>query len=306
MTLPLPNFFVIGAPKCGTTALYHSLKQHPEIFMSRIKEPHYFLFGGREPGVSDKPGGMHYRQVAVWRPEKYLNLFEGSEGSRAVGEASTSSIRHPEVARRIHANIPDAKIIAILRQPAERAYSHFLYMVKTADEPAATFQEALDEEEMRREQGWLSGLFHKSNGYYYRQLSAYYDLFPRNQIRVYIYDDWNAAPGEVLADMFAFLGVDTGFRPTSGRHNTTVVPRLRKLNQLAMQPEVIDRKLGRLATSFVRRACRSVVRTLNTRFNLVAPPPLDPSVRNRLTLDYSDDIRQLQELIGRDLSHWLE
>ena len=300
----LPNFFIIGAPKAGTTALYDALTQHPEIYMSPVKEPFFFAFKG-EPPIFPAPIGDHIRRVTVWKPAAYALLFAGVTNQRAIGEASTNYLRSPLAAQRIKQSLPQRRIIAILRQPAERAFSHYTFHLERGlDYRGKTFEEALAHEDERVKEGWYSG-FHKTNGYYHAHLTDWYARFPREQIKVYLYDDWNNTPQAMLRDLFRFLEVDEDFAPEIRRSNVTLLPKSRRLHSLATNPARIEQTMPFLPAT-ARRAIVSAFRRMNDRFNLAPPPPLDPEIRARLTEDYREDILKLQDLIGRDLSHWLK
>jgi len=301
---PFPNFFIIGAPKCGTTALYSILRQHPEIYMSPVKEPHYFTFEGDAPAYPG-PGGNYFRRVAVTRPRDYLLLFAGAKDHRAIGEASPTYLGSDVAAKRIHKAAPAAKIIVLLRQPAERAYSHYQYLRFHGVETAGSFAEALQQEDIRRAEGWSKILFCRQGGYYFANLSRYYELFPREQIKVYLYEDWNGSPEAVLHDLFNFLGVDEHFVPNIRRSNVTLIPRVHRLNRLAQKPERIRRLLAPIAPALLHAGIIAGLQKLNRRVNLYTPPPIDPDIRKELTEGYREDILELQELIGRDLAHWL-
>ncbi len=199
--------------------------------------------------------------------------------------------------------LPRSRLIAILRQPAERAYSDYLFKRERNMEPAGTFEEALAQETERLNQGWHSGLFYKANGFYYTQLSAYYNLFRPEQIKVYLYEDWKNAPQATLRDLFRFLQVDENFAPEIQRRNVTWSHKSPRLHRLANDPTEIERLA--VLPALARRLVVSVLKRIDRRFNLAAPPPLDQQIRVRLTADYREDILKLQDLIGRDLSHWL-
>lgn len=290
----LPNFFLIGAPKCGTTALYHALNQHPDIFLGQVKEPGYFAFNGCRPELQPGPGGSQLRRTGIWQARDYLMLYAEGAAYRVRGDATTLYLRSPEAAQAIQIATPSAKIVAILRQPAERAYSGYQYAVNNRIECASTFVEALAEEPVRIEQGWFSGLFHRQNGFYHQQISHYYQQFPPEQIKVYLYEDWSRSPASLLQDLFQFLEVDPSFQPALRRSNVTRVPRNRRFHRLAHDPKVTSRRI--LASALGR---------IDRQFNQTTPPPLDREMRCTLTEEYRVDITQLQDLIRRDLSHWL-
>lgn len=240
----------------------------------------------------------------MWRPRDYLRLFAQVKNQRAIGEASAAYLYSPATAPRIWKNLPTSRLIALLRQPADRAYSNYQYNVQRHLEPARTFAEALLEEEARRQAGWYPMLFYKVHGYYHAQLSVYYDLFPREQIKVYLYEDWKNTPQAMLRDLFRFLEVDENFAPEIRRSNVTLLPKSRRLHNLAAHPQRIEQLTPFLPTT-AQRAVVSALRRIDNQFNLAPPPPLDPEIRARLTADYREDILKLQDLIGRDLAHWL-
>lgn len=299
----LPNFFVIGAPKAGTTALYHTLRQHPEVYLSSVKEPGYFNCDG-EPPILPGPAGTYLRRTSVWQPRSYALLFAGVTEQRAIGEASPIYLRSALAAHRIKKSLPTSRLIALLRQPAERAYSHYTFMRQHGVELMPSFERALTDENLRLQKGWFSGLHHKTNGYYFSQLSVYYNLFPREQIRVYLYEDWKNTPQAMLRDIFGFLEIDENFMPELRLSNVTRQPRSRRLHNLATHPEHF-RRLTPFLPESGSSALFSLLRSVNQKLNLAPPPPLHPETRSRLTADYREDILQLQGLIGRDLSHWL-
>jgi hypothetical protein len=294
----MPNFFVVGAQKAGTTSLYHYLNQHPEVYMSPRKEPHFFE-------------GMH---SAFYRPGRrltpvtdvgdYQALFEGAKDERAIGEASASYLYSPRAPTLIKRSIPDAKLIAVLRNPADRAYSNFLHCVQVGREPLASFAEALRAEEGRIRDKWGPLWHYKQKGFYYAQVKRYFDTFGRDQVGVWLYEDLKAEPVRMLRDIFRFLDVDVAFAPdVSIAHNTSGLPRNKTLYILAKKLTAWNSALNaalleRLLPAGARHYIRSRI--------LDKPPPLPTEVRRQLTGGYREDILKLQGLIGRDLSPWLQ
>jgi len=299
-----PNFFIIGAPKAGTSALYFCLKQHPEIYMSPVKEPNFFLSESIPPKHAG-PKGDYFSCNGVFSPRDYLCLFAGANLQKAIGEASTTYLNSPIAATRISQFAPNARIIVLLRQPADRAYSHFQYLRSQGIEPVFSFAEALSLENARREEGWFAGHLYKESGFYCTQLRRYFDCFHRDQVRIYLYEEWNQAPHTLLQDLFRFLGVDERFVPEIRRNNVTLLPRWQRLNYLARRPERFDQVMSSLVPGKLRKIIISGTQIFNRKFNLYKPPPIDPEIRRQLTAGYREDILKLQDLIDRDLSHWL-
>jgi hypothetical protein len=275
--MTLPNFLIIGAAKSGTTSLYHYLRQHPDIFMSRIKEPNYYT---DEDNLLDVP--------AIRSRTAYETLFAGAKGQRAIGEATVRYLNATAGVERIHADLLGVRLIASLRHPAERAYSSYLSRLATG------------RESRRAEDALQPGSYPFETSFYYPRLRRYYDRFPAEQINVILFDDLIARSQDVLRELFRFLDVDPGFiADTSIGHNAGVAPRSLFLNRLLNTGM-------RLFRPIVPQSLRS--RGLATRLRrpiLRKPEPMSPLLRRRLTEQYSDDILATAELIGRDLSHWL-
>ena len=292
--MTLPNFLVIGAMKSGTTALYYYFEQHPQIYMSPIKEPNFFCSEGQE--------NLDGRSITSI--EAYRDLFRHASGETAIGEASHCYLYEPKAAARIRAHVPDARLIAVLRNPIDRAYSHFLHMVRNGTEPLTDFAQALREEEVgaHRERSFQDYI---GRGLYYGQLKRYFDTFGWDQVRVYLYDDLSDAPVDMLRDAFRFLGVDDSFVPdVSLRRNVSGQPKYETLDRFLRSPSAIKDMLKLYLPGRLRWSLSNAFDKLKAR-NLVEPPSVQPEVRRRLIEVYRQDILKLEELLHRDLSGWL-
>jgi hypothetical protein len=299
--MTMPNFMILGAAKAGTTALYAYLAQHPQIYMSRIKEPNFFAYGDAPPPALQGPGADVIRRNAILSRAAYEQLYQGATTQRAIGEASISNL-WARACERIKAHVPDAKLIAILRQPAERAYSNFLYNRALGFEPLGDFAAALADEPRRREQQWSPVFCYRAMSHYAENLERYFAYFPRAQIRVYLYDDFVAQPQQLLGDLFRFLAVDEQFVPdTTARYNVTQLPRSQWLANVLRQPHPLKAWSKMLVPPALRRRLVHWTRQNNRQ----KPPPLAPALRHQLTQSLQPDIARLQRLLGRDLSHWL-
>ncbi len=294
--MTMPNFLVIGAAKSGTTSLYHYLKQHPQVYMSPTKEPKFFAFEGRKLDFR----GPGYRTV-VTDIEEYRALFAGVSGEKAIGEASAMYLYVPEAADRIRRYVPEARLVAMLRNPVDRAYSAYLHRVREGRE-RLSFSEALKEEETRIRDNWRPLWHHKRMGFYHAQLTRYYELFSREQIRVYLYEDLNEDPVGMMQSIFRFLEVDDAFVPdTSLRHNVTRIPRSRALQTFIQKPNPLEPLIKPFLPEGMRKRIRANLHNLN-----LTKPPMPEDIREELTEAYREDILKLQGLIRRDLSSWLE
>ena len=298
--MKMPNFFIIGSAKAGTSSLYHYLKQHPQIYMSPVKEPRFFAFEGEEP-VFCGPSTNHDRKFAVNTLEEYRQLFEGVTDEIAIGEASPVYMHIPKAAQRIKQYVPEAKIIAILRHPAERAFSAFSHLVREGYE-TLSFEEALQQERERIERQWIPLFYYEELGFYHRQLQHYFELFEREQIRIYLYEELAANSSQVVGDIYEFLGVDSNFEPNlSQRKNVSGIPKSRFLYDLFTKDNAIKSVFKPLLSNQIRRKFYNIVTTKT----LKPKPKLATATKSNLIQIYREDILRLQDLIDRDLSPWL-
>jgi hypothetical protein len=274
-----PNLFVIGAAKCGTTSLAYYLSQHPQIFMTKLKEPHYFS--------RVRPSGVFAHAIPVVSNERdYLDLFVGSAQFRYRGEASTSYLWSPEAVGRIADHCPDARIVAVLREPIARLYSHYLNEVREGVETRPVEQAVREDCEFRAGRWGVHHLYVEC-GLYSRQLARYLDEFPREQIMVLFQEELRDHPVEVLTRLMTFLGLDP--RPVAQfdltPRNTYRAPRYGLLGQVRASP---------LARTAYRRmvpvAVRMVLRE-RLMFRKAPKPPLPEDALNFLRDLYSEELR---------------
>jgi hypothetical protein len=297
--MTMPNFLVIGAAKGGTTALHRYLKQHPQIFMSPRKELRFFPFENDPPDYRG-PGDEADAASMTISLEDYVAQFEGSDDYPARGEISPLYLYLPQSAERIRHYIPEAKILAVLRQPAERAYSHYLMMRRDGLETLG-FEDALAAEDERVAGRYGHRWHYLRRGFYAAQLKPYFANFRRERIKIYLYEDYVSDSVGFAQDIFRFLNVDDSFVPDmSVRHNESKLPRSRSLQVFLTEP----RAAKNLFKTFIpARWSRRIGDRLRGK-NLTRPP-LSADVRRQLTEVYREDIKELQDMLGRDLSHWL-
>jgi hypothetical protein len=298
----LPNFLVIGAARSGTTTLHYALGRHPEIFVSPRKETNFFLFdeaGELPPWVNEDT-----RRVIPRTLDQYATLFvDATEQHRAVGESSPGYLHGP-VARRIKAVLPDAKLIAILRQPVEQALS--IYATWHGGETPADGQiEPFLARLADGAPGPDGDLPLARHGLYHQHLAPFFEQFGRSQIKVTLLDDLEHDSATYFRDLFRFLGVDDRFRMDSvERFNGTGVARNATIHRL-LSGGVMIKGLARavLPDGATRRLAR-IQHGLRAA-NLRRTTALSPELRRELTERYYlDDILALEQLIGRDLSCW--
>lgn len=284
MPMILPNFLIIGAYKCGTTSLYRYLSQHPDIFMPKgNKEPNFFALEGSDE--SPQIYGGRRRPITTFA--EYSSLFDEVDGQKAIGEASPSSLESEQAPSRIKHYVPRAKLIAILRQPAEAFYSNYCMQLREGREFRSL-------EDKFRDFTLLLETDNRHGPFYYRQLKRYFDLFDSAQIRVYFYEDFKRDNLSILRSILGFLGVDSGFVPDLGhRSNVGGYPRYRRLHYRVKN----NSGLFSLCPRRVKRAIE--------KGNLIKPPPMPRGIKQEFTKLCRGDIQQLQALTGRDLSAWL-
>jgi len=278
MTERLPDFFIVGAPKAGSTSLYHYLDQHPEIYMSAIKEPNYFADEIRAENLAEElragadkdlleqreflRGDMKEKRfggmISEWAD--YLKLFQNARDEKAVGEASVCYLWSKTAAANIRARIPGAKIVMVLRDPREIAVSLYVQSV-AGGHIQGTFRETL-EACRRNGSGKFSVVYpFLELGLLYEQVKRFVEAFPREQVLILFYEEYRERRGEVFERIFRFLGVDAQFRPdTSRRYH---------------------------------------------EFREGAAKAIDPRDREWLGEYYREDVRRLAGMLGRDLGAWV-
>ena len=308
--MTLPNFLIIGSAKCGTTSLYSYLNQHPQVFMSVPKEPTFF---GNE-GTSGLFNGPHdedraYHSRVVTTIDQYTSLFAGVKDEKAIGEASIYYLYLRRAAEQINKYIPRAKMFAVLRNPADRAYSAYLHTVRQGRE-RRSFEQALQLEPERIRKNWNSLWHFKAMGFYYEQVKRYFDTFGREQVHVYLYEDLQQKPVQLIQEILGILEIDSSsFVPDmSRRFKESYVPKKPTLEMVLHQTQykiVMSRRYlpGAVAwrTKYLVSALERVAAKNRTR-----PPRMREDTRVALLNEYRDDILRLGDLLRRDLTHWCD
>lgn len=296
--MTLPDFLLIGAPKAGSTTLNIALNQHPEIFMCPRKEVGFFWIHGDDSELQG-PGTALMKNRVIRDTESYQKLFSGVRSEKRIGEASVRYISHPRAPKMIHHFIPETQLIAILRQPADRAFSSYLHARREGIEPCNTFAEAIDQERKGLRDNW-STLRLLRPGYYYEALTRYTKLFDISNIHISLFDDLHSNPQALIKNIYNFLGVNDAFvADLTHHHNASGIIR----NPISRWFWAKSKHLrayfrpylnGNLKHSIYEWVIRDMEKL-----------KIDPELRVELTELYREDIEQLQELIRRDLDHWV-
>lgn len=287
-----PDFFVIGAYKSGTTTLHHLLRAHPELYLPARKEPSYYAFAG-QPADAHPAAATSVRDRSAYR-----DLFAAAPAGALTGEVSPAYLSVPRAFDALAAEAPDARFVAILRDPVARAYSDYLMYVRDGVEPLHDFAAALAQQDQRSERGLPTGNY-LSTGFYGSQLLPYYERFGPDPILVLLFEDFVADVVGSMRAVFAHLGVTPDVPlPADRRFNVSGVPSSRTSRVLLRARHRLAPTLGRAVPE---RAKQRIDRRLQRRLER---PPLDPVVQARLRRLYRDDVALLRRLTGHDLTRW--
>jgi hypothetical protein len=217
--MSLPDFLIIGAPKTGTSALHRALAEHPQLFLPSVKEPKFFLTDGPPPSSGGGPGDVETWGEHVWRRADYEALFDPAPPGTLRGEGTVFYLYDRDAQKRIADLLPAVRLVAVLRDPVERAHSNWSHLRQAGLEPEADFLAACRAEDARREAGWAHFWHYVAQGRYGEQLDHLYGLFPREQVLLIRYRELRDAPGETADRVCRFLGVETGLISEVPRHN---------------------------------------------------------------------------------------
>jgi hypothetical protein len=302
-----PDFFIVGAPKCGTTAMCHYLAQHPDIFMPDTSHAIEQALGGKKE--------FHYfgSDLPFSRPshDAYLAYFAQAKDEKRRGECSVFYLYSKRASAEIKRFSPTARIIIMLRNPVDMIHAWHAQLVYWGDEDVAAFDTAL-QLEVKRKQGMclpkthdhpLACFFYRDIASYSAQVKRYLDHFGRDQVHITIFDDFKAQTAETYRQTLRFLDVDEHFQPELHPINANKQVRSRRLNTLLRRPPALLKRAGkRLLPRTVRQRWRLRWLRYNTR--QVARAPLNTALRQQLQAAFTPDVEQLSQLLNRDLTHW--
>jgi hypothetical protein len=286
----LPNFLIVGAPKAGTTSLYYYLKGHPEVFMCSPKEPNFFSC------VEIKKQKLYYEEVGIETIENYRRLFKGVRHEKAIGEASVSYLFYPDTPLKIKQLIPDAKIIILLRNPIQRAFSHYLM-----DRRLGYVSLAFDDIIYKRKEHPLLHLYYQQYielGLYYEQVKRYMDMFGQSQVKIYLTANLKSDLEGVIRNLCDFLGIDRSFPFDLSEHYNVFEEPRSKLTSLLYTSSRLRWIFSLLMPEQAGRLLKSKL------FFHGDKPELDKETKNQLAMIFRNDIEKLEGLLNQDLSNW--
>jgi hypothetical protein len=301
----LPDFFVIGAPKAGTTALHAALATHPRLFLSSVKEPKFFLCGEQPPPRENGPGDAHSAQEWVWRRDRYEALFDRAPAGTLRGESTPFYLSDFAAQRRLREAVPEARLVAVVRDPVDRAYSNWAHLWADGLEPEADFLTACALEDQRAAAGWARFWGYRRLGRYGEQLDHLLTLFPSEQVHVLRYRDLVDSPRAAVDAICAFLGVEQGLVDDVPSANVSTYVPPSPASRVLQEAVRRGAEVGRFfPPSLWRAASGPLLRVLRGREPRVRPE-LDPEDRRTLAAWFADDIRLLERLTGRSFDDWL-
>ncbi|WP_433292485.1 sulfotransferase family protein [Actinoplanes sp. CA-030573] len=302
--MPLPDFLIAGVPKAGTTALHAALVPHPELYLSPVKEPKFFLSDGPPPRHGG-PGDVQTYQEHVWRREDYEALFAAAPEGAVRGEATPFYLHDLDSHARIKALVPQARLVVLLRDPVDRAHSNWTHLWNAGLEPEADFLAACRAEPERVAAGWAQFWHYTGLGLYGKQVEHLYRHFPREQVLLLRYRELKDDPAATLDRVCAFLGVATGV--------LTAIPK-ENVNRHVVEDNAVNRVLRALLRAGggfghrfpvpLRLAARGPLLTVLHR-KRGNRPVTTPEERAALLPAFTADIALLQQVTGERYDDWL-
>ncbi len=313
----LPNFFIIGVVKGGTTSLYNYLSQHPDIYLPPIKETNHFSKSDirKEDFLKtysldveidlDKYIRLGMKEVVhiahVNNEEHYKALFSKVENQRAIGEISNSYMICPSSASSIFEFNPSAKIIVMLRNPIQRAWSQYLMNIREAKSCHESFIQELKSDDSCEKKGWGVNHQYLELGKYAEQLQRYVDLFGREQILVLFHEDYKEDTAGTMSEICSFLEIDASFQfDTSQKSNISSLPRFGFLNKVLIESGILQ--------GLKKQVPRSLRRKFNTLlYTSKDLPKLSPDQKDWLRTYYMKEVNALTSFLSYDVTDkWIE
>jgi hypothetical protein len=299
-TSPIPDFFIVGAPKSGTSALFEHLGRHPQVFVPRMKEPMFF--------------GSDLQFLNCRRPtiEEYLAHFADAGAALRIGDGSTTYLYSRLAPAEIREFNRDARIIIMLRDPVAVMHAWHGETVAKGNEPIHDFSAALEAEKRRRmgrdlpnRRGLREGLYYRHIVDFADHVERYFETFGRERVHVIVFDDWVSATPEVYRETLQFLEIDPSFLPALEVVNPSKRVRSHRFHDLVTEPPFpLQRGIRALLPARLRGAMRYYLLKANTR---AAPrEAADPALMAELRSEFAPQIERLSALIERDLSAWTQ
>ena len=301
----MPDFLIIGAGKSGTTSLNNYLKQHPQLYISPRKEPNFFAYENFDVSGAGEALQRHY-EASVRNLNDYKDLFKGAREDQLKGETSNTYLVVEGAAENIKRHLPSVKLIAILRNPVDRLYSRFLHLARENKLPGGDFADVLDRSSIWWERNDLV-----KEGFYHKNLSRFFELFPKSNIKIFLTEDLEKDPNKVLGEIYEFLQVEPHYNlDYSVKYNKSGFIKNKLYDNVLGHNSMIKKAIKKITPRGLYENLKntkwiySIVNNLRDR-NL-RKPKLDSELRCKILNEiYSEDMQKLQSLIDRDLSKWI-
>lgn len=296
-----PNFFIFGAAKSGTTSLQMYLKQHSEVFFPEHKEPNFYALQDYDlPRPGPVPAKVMQALIygrSVTKRDDYEAIFKGAGDAKAVGEASVRYLYFDKVPQRIFDDSPDARLVAVLREPVARMYSHYCMNRQYQMEPLS-LRDALESEKDRIKAGWGWDWHYSGLGQYAKQLKRYFEIFSKEQLKIFLYEDFVKDPTAVIKETCQHIGVDDSFKADmKSRGKVAYRGRNLALDRWLHWPNRSRHYFQKLAPNCVANAVISRLR----RWNAAPVPKLSEAEKDDFSAYFADDHRELESLLDRQI-----
>lgn len=298
--MKLPNFVIVGAPKSGTTSLFYYLKQHPDIYLPVRKELHYFSYEYLKENTNG-PGDKDVLSSLCANRREYESHYIDVRNERMIGDVSPSYLYYSNVSERILSELGKIKIVMILRNPVEKAYTQYMHLIRDNRE-TLSFYDALMEEQKRMLAGWSDIWRYAESSLYAKKVKKYISVFGPANVKIILFDDLVIAPDEVMRSLFEFLNVDSDVHcDTSKAYNRTGTPKFKMVSDFFAKPNPVKTTVKKFIPEWVRIHIRLVLLDWNTG----KKNSMDRKSREYLTKYFGEDIAVLSKILGREL-WWLD
>lgn len=295
----LPNFVVVGAAKAGTTSLFRYLQQHPDVYLPARKELHYFTYDLLTE-TANGPGDKHALRDLIVTRDEYENQFASGGKKKSIGDISPSYLYY-DVQDKIKNELGLIKIVVMLRNPIDAAYSHYTHLLGEHRETLG-FYEAILAEESRREQGWGDMWHYTGTSLYSRNVAKYIDCFGVENVHVILFDDFVSDTQKVLKNLFIFLGIDDSVHiDVSKIYNRSGKPRSKFLANLMTTDNFLKRQIKKMLPNHLRMTLRLNIMDANTGMK----PAIDKQSLEYLKQYFLKDIAAIEKILGRPTG-WLK
>lgn len=290
------DFFLVGAARCGTTTLYSYLNNSNDIFLPRVKEPNFFSEVDSPKTEDFKPpvAGIKYHAKIINDVNVYNELYAEASKTQLKGDTSPSYIWDSNVAKKLFKHNPNAKIIISLRHPVDRAYSHYIMNYYTGVENKSTFEKALN---AVKNPIWGSCNQYLEMGCYFNQVKAYYDVFPKEQIKILVYEDWTKNLESEIKGLFKFLGLIASDSIFSNPVDSNKIEPLKKKTLLNV---LRQNKIKALIKNMISQEKIDALKSSFFSDNSKEIAKINQELRQKLSSKFKEDIQKLSELTEID------